>query len=385
MGRNLMIVAGEVSGDMYGGRLARALREVDPETRLIGIGGEDMAASGVELFGHISDLSVMGFWEVVREAGKIRRILRGAKEVLRQTAPDGLVLIDFYRFNIELAREAKRLGIPVVYYVAPKLWVWGKGRIRHLREYVDMVLAIFPFEEEFFRSQGMPVTYVGNPLIEIIRDDATADPEMIPDVEGADTVVSLLPGSRASEVRKLLPPFVGAAELISRELDGNVLFLLPISHTISRGLVEEMVAGASVKIRLVTGHSRQALRLSDMALVTSGTATLEAFLLGVPQVVAYRTSGLTYFLGKRIIRIERFSLPNILSGKEVVPELLQDEVIPERLARVALEILAGEGRMKEDYEEARQEVLSALKGGSASLLAASKVLEVVAGAEGTVS
>ena len=380
MARSLMIVAGEVSGDMYGGRLARALLELAPGTRLTGIGGDAMAEAGVKLTAHINDLSVMGFWEVIRDMGRLRRILDQAKKSLRGSRPDGLILIDFYRFNIELAKEAKRLGIPVVYYVAPKLWVWGKGRIKHLKNYVDHILAIFPFEEEFYRSQGMPVSYVGNPLTEMLGDSAASATLPILRKEVGETVVSLLPGSRTSEVRQLLPHFLGAAELISRELEGHVKFCLPLPQTISRTLVEDMIAQAGIEVMVTAGRSREVLRISDISLITSGTATLEAFLLGIPQVVAYRASWMTYFLGKRIIKIERFSLPNILAGRDVVEELLQEEVIPERLARAALKILDDDGAAKTEYMRAGQEVLTALKGNMASKLAAEKAMETISGA-----
>lgn len=375
-----MIVAGEVSGDMYGGRLARALLEMAPGTKLIGIGGDVMAEAGVELQVHISDLSVMGFWEVVRDANRLRKILNQARESLRRSKPDGLILIDFYRFNIELAKEAERLGIPVVYYVAPKLWVWGKGRIRHLKKYVDHILAIFPFEEEFYQSLGMPVTYVGNPLTEIIGEPAATGALPLLKKEERETVISLLPGSRTSEVRQLLPHFLGAAQLISRELEGKVKFYLPLPQTISRALVEDMLANAGIEVTITAGQSREVLRISDISLVASGTATLEAFLLGIPQVVAYRTSWLTYFIGSRLIKIERFSLPNILAGRDVVEELLQEEVIPERLARAALRILEEEGTARAEYLRAGREVLEALKGDQASRLAAQKALETISGA-----
>jgi len=372
-----MIVAGEVSGDMYGGRLAKALLALEPEIKLNGVGGDMMAEAGVELQVHIRDLSVMGLWEVVSEMGRLRKILNEVKESMRELRPDGLVLIDFYRFNIELAKEAKRLGIPVVYYVAPKLWVWGKGRIKHLKKYVDHILAIFPFEEEFFSSLGMPVSYVGNPLAEILGD-STADGPLLRKAVG-ETVVSLLPGSRTSEVRQLLPHFLRAAKLISRELEGKVKVYLPLPQTIPLALVENMIAQDGIEVTVIAGRSREVLRISDISLVASGTATLEAFLLGIPQVVAYRTSWLTYFLGKRIIKIERFSLPNILAGRDVVEELLQEEVIPERLARAGLKILE-EGPSRTEYLRAGQEVLKTLQGDQASRLAAQKALETISGA-----
>ena len=376
MALRLMIAAGEVSGDMYGGRLAKALTEAAPGTVLTGIGGDYMADAGVDLSVHISDLSVMGFWEVLRDAGRLKKILNETRESLRNSRPDGLILIDFYRFNIELAREAKNLGIPVIYYVAPKLWVWGKGRIRHLRRYVDRILAIFPFEEEFFRSMEIPVSFVGNPLTEIMGDAAASGVASIHKKEG-ETVISILPGSRISEVRQLLPHFLGAARLISMELEGRVRFYLPLSQTISRALVEDMIASSGIEVILTAGKSREVLGISDISLIASGTATLEAFLLGIPQVVAYRTSWLTYLLGKRLVKIDRFSLPNILAGRDVVEEFLQDEVIPERLARAALRLLENNGQARTEYLRAGEEVLKTLRGSEASRLAAEKVLETV--------
>jgi len=373
-----MIVAGEVSGDMYGGRLARALLDIAPGTTLIGIGGDSMAQAGVDLKAHVSDLSVMGFWEVLRDAGRLRKILNQARELLRKSRPDGLIIIDFYRFNIEVAKEARRLGIPVIYYVAPKLWVWGGGRIRLLRDYVDHILAIFPFEEEFFRSREMPVSYVGNPLTEILGESADSDGLPTLKKEAGKVVISLLPGSRVSEVSKLLPPFLGAAHLISSELDGNVKFYLPLPQTISRTLVEEMIVRSGIEVTITAGRSREVLRISDFSLVASGTATLEAFLLGIPQVVAFRTSWLNYAVGKRIIRIKRFSLPNILAGRDVVEELLQEEVVPEKLARAALKILRGDREARADYLRAGREVFETLKGRQASRLAAQKTMEIVA-------
>lgn len=373
-----MIVAGEVSGDMYGGRLARALRKLAPGIKLTGIGGNAMEEAGVNLQVHITDLSVMGIWEVLRESRRIRGILNDTRESLKRIKPDGLILIDFYGFNIKLAKEAKRLGIPVVYYVAPKLWAWGKGRIKKLKKYVGHILAIFPFEEEFFRTQGMPVSYVGNPLTEILKETAVKGDPRLEKGKG-DTVIAILPGSRISEVRALLPHFLGAAQLISRELEGNIKFYLPLPQTISCGMVKNLIDGTGIDVTILIGQSREVLGISDMALVASGTATLEAFLLGTPQVVAYRMSRLTYFLGKMIYKIDRFSLPNILAGQDVVEELLQDEVIPERLARSALKLLEDEGSARTKYLKAGQEVLEILRGGDASILAAEKTLEVFSG------
>ncbi|MDF1535054.1 MAG: lipid-A-disaccharide synthase [bacterium] len=375
MDRRVMIFAGEASGDMYGGLLAGALRGSDPGLRLSGIGGDAMAAAGVDLTVHIRELSVMGIWEVLRDLRRLRKVLEKAKSAMKAQKPDGLVLIDFYRFNIELAREAKKLGIPVVYYVAPKLWAWGKGRIVEMDSLVARVLAIFPFEEEFYRSHGVPVTYVGNPLMELLAaTDAGPLREELALAED-ETVISLLPGSRNPEVRMLLPVFLEASALLSRDLGGKVRILVPRAHTIPRAEMERMIDQSGVKATIIDGRSREALVLSDLALVASGTATLEAFLLGVPQVVAYRMARLTYHIAKRLFKLPRFSLPNIVAGREVVTELLQDEVTPERLAATALNLIGNE-EARRDYLAAGVEMKKVLKGEEASRLAAGQCAAV---------
>jgi lipid-A-disaccharide synthase len=374
----IMISAGEASGDMYGGRLVQSLRELDPDLDFFGLGGNAMSTAGVRLITHIRELSVMGFLEVFRELGRIRRIQKQAIIELERIRPDILILIDFYKFNIGLARRAKKLGIPVVYYVPPKLWVWGKKhRMKVLKNYVDRVLAIFPFEEDFYRSEKMPVTFVGNPLIELLEEggleDFKADHGLISE---EDTIIGLLPGSRAAEIQRMLPVFLEAAELISCELDGTTRFFMPLAHTISTEMVESILANSPVVVVTVDGDAGKVLKLADVSMVASGTATLEAFMLGALQVVAYKTSRLTYELGTRIINLSRVSLPNILAGRDVVEELIQDEVLPERLARNVLELL-GDAERRADYLESSAAVRKQLMGDGVSATAAREVMRVM--------
>jgi len=381
MGLRVMIFTGEASGEMYGGLLGEALRDLRPDIRLSGIGGDFMAGAGIELFAHIRDLSVMGFWEVIRDYRKLRNILEKGKDRIRKERPDAVVLVDFYRFNIEIARAARGLGIPVFYYVPPKLWVWGGRRIRTLREYVDRVLAVFPFEEEFFRSRGMPVTYVGNPLLELLEREEPNPIPAGPDLaDPGRLVIGLLPGSRPSEVSQILPVFLSSAQLIQRQLGDKVRFLLPLANTVPMPLVQEMVSSADLPLTIVQGGSRHVLRRSDAAMVASGTATLEAFLIGTPQVVAYKTSWLTSFLARRLVRIPWVSLPNILAGREVVKELLQENLTPVKLAASLLDLVRNEER-KSDYRKAGEAAKESLKGREASRLAARAVLSPFAGME----
>ncbi len=377
MSKRLMIIAGEASGDMYGGRLVKSLKEMVPDLTVYGVGGDAMAEAGVDLVVDIKDLSVMGIAEVLAKIVPLMKIRNKLVSNLKANPPDGLIVIDFPGMNINLAGKAKELGIPVVYYVAPKLWVSRKGRIKKLRESVDRILAIFPFEEEFYRSQGVPVKYVGNPIVDFLKDD-TGFKQFCErfSINGRETIIGILPGSRPAEIQKMLPVFLQAAKLISLELDGPVRFFLPRASTVSEEMLVQIIQDSGLDVDVIEGESRAVLQAADVSIVASGTATLEAFLLGALQVVAYKTSWLTYFLGMRLLNVPRVSLPNLLTGKDVVIELLQHQAIPERLAREALGLLASNDA-RTSYLEAAQEVRLSLKGEGASRLAAEAVLEVI--------
>lgn len=372
-----MIIAGEASGDMYGGRLVKSLKEMVPDLTVYGVGGDAMAEAGVDLVVDIKDLSVMGIAEVLAKIVPLMKIRNKLVSNLKANPPDGLVVIDFPGMNINLAGKAKELGIPVVYYVAPKLWVSRKGRIKKIRESVDRILAIFPFEEEFYRSQGVPVKYVGNPIVDFLKDD-TGFKQFCErfSINGRETIIGILPGSRPAEIQRMLPVFLQAAKLISLELDGPVRFFLPRASTVSEEMLVQIIQDSGLDVDVIEGESRAVLQAADVSIVASGTATLEAFLLGALQVVAYKTSWLTYFLGMRLLNVPRVSLPNLLTGKDVVIELLQHQAIPERLAREALGLLASNDA-RTSYLEAAQEVRLSLKGEGASKLAAEAVIEVI--------
>ena len=370
-----MMVAGEASGDMYGGRLARSFKELVPDISLFGAGGGEMRRAGVNLIADIKDLSVMGIAEIIGRIGPLLRIRKRLANELLNNPPDGLVVIDFPGMNMTLAEKAKEAGVPVVYYVAPKLWVSRKGRIGKLRRSVDRILAIFPFEEEFFRAQGVPVTYVGNPIMDFLKKDSSYEQFRLKySLKGTRNVIGVLPGSRPAEIQRLLPVFLEACRLILLELEGPGRFFLPRASTVPDEIVREVIAGSGLDITVIEGESRHVLRAADVSLVTSGTATLEAFLLGAPQVVAYKTSWLTYFIGMRMLNVPRVSLPNLLTGRDIVVELLQDQVIPERLARESLGLLLREDA-RQRYIEAGKELRLTLQGEGASLTAARVALE----------
>ncbi len=308
------LVAGERSGDLHAGNLAAAMRGLDPEVRLYGWGGERMQASGVKILQRYEDLAFMGFWEVVKNLGKIRGFMRLVRRQIEELRPDALILVDYAGFNLRLARWAKARGIRVFYYIAPKAWAWNESRAHRLREYTDLTLVIFPFEVPFFEKYGIPVKYVGNPLFDEIRH-FQPDSHFPGNAEGKP-VIALLPGSRKQEIGAMLKTM---AELTHT---------LPEYRWVIAGIStfpKEFYTSKGGNFQLVFDRTYDLLSVADAAVVTSGTATLETALFKVPQVVVYKTSALTYAIARLLVKIRFISLVNLVADKEVVKELIQRE------------------------------------------------------------
>ncbi len=346
--RSFFISAGEASGDFHGGALARALREVDPEVRLRGIGGKHMAEAGVELIADIRRLNVMGIVELLPRMREIIGIFGQAKDEIAAMRPDALIVIDFPEFNLRLADAVHKTGVRTVYHIPPKLWAWREGRIGKLRRVTDQVTVIFPFEEQFYAGHGVKAEYVGNPLIEDIRKRARPNPSGRP-------VVGLVPGSRRREIETLLPPMLDAVRALRLNVP-DVRFVLPVAPSVDRRMLLEAVKlGVELHDRPLT----EVVAGCDFAWVASGTAALETALVEVPMVVAYKVNPISLAVARRLVKLSHFSLPNILAGREVVPELLQNDVNGERLAAEALRILRD--------DEARRAVHADLRGVRRSL------------------
>lgn len=350
-----MIVAGEASGDMHGAHLAHALLERAPEARLFGMGGTMMKEAGVHLLFNPTSISAMGFVEVLKSVQVFRRLLGRFETLLDRQPPDALVLIDFPEFNMRLANLAHRRGIPVIYYFSPSAWAWRKGRAKTVAEHATAVCAVFPFEAKVYEEAGAPVEYVGHPLIDIVKP--TVSPEVARQQFGcADSspVIAILPGSRRQELDQHLTPIMGAVRKI-REVKPEAAFLMPLAHTVDRGQIEAKM-DPDLDIHYVEGRTYDVLAASDAALAASGTITLEAALIGTPIAVFYRTSSSSYWLAKRFYKGTHISLPNIIAEREVVEEILQDDVNPQRLAEGLLAILEPARRQEilEGYEEVKQ-------------------------------
>jgi lipid-A-disaccharide synthase len=348
----LFLSAGEVSGDMHGAHLARALKAMRPDVRLVGVGGPHMASAGVEILADVIAHSAVGLTENLPHVMPVMKAFKQAKATLADLRPDAVVLIDYQGANMDLAKFARKLGLKTVYYITPQEWLWGfKRGPAQVAAGVDHLLCVFAREAEVYRAAGGRVTYVGHPLIDILAND----PLPAYPVEGDRPVIALLPGSRPQEVRALLPVFLGAADKILQALP-ETRVLLPVASGHLRDEVLARVAESGLPITVVEGQAQSVLRAADVAVAASGTVTLEAAILGVPCVAAYQVSKLTAFLARRLLKVRHVTLPNIVAGKDVIPELLQENANPEALSRTVLRLLGdahARAAMKRDMAEVR--------------------------------
>lgn len=329
----IMLVAGEASGDLHGAHLATALRSLSPGIRLFGMGGRLMEKEGVRLLFNPTAIGTVGFTEALRSIQVFRRLLVRFAEVMDRQRPDALVLIDFPGFNMRLAELACERQIPVVYFFSPSAWAWGEARAHKVARTCKKVAAVFPFEYDVYKKAGADVVFVGHPLLDLVKPSMSRDEaRQYFGVADASMVVALLPGSRTQEIRSLLPPMLGAAQRIARQ-EPAARFLLPVAHTVSRGAVETYLKEVpDLPVRLIEGHVHDVMNAGDVGVIASGTATLEAALIGLPMVIVYKISAATYWIAKRLVKIPNIGLPNIVAGVRVVPELLQQDVEPDRIA-----------------------------------------------------
>jgi lipid-A-disaccharide synthase len=327
-----MIIAGEASGDLHGAKLAGELLSLDPGLSLSGIGGTGMAAAGVRILYDVSRLAVMGIVEVISRLKDIRSAMRILEKQFEADRPDLLILIDYPGFNLELARKAKKYDIPILYYISPKIWAWREGRIRKIKKYVDRMAVIFPFEKDFYRAHGLEVDFVGNPLLDQIQTNMSPDEfRTMHKMDPEAAVIGIMPGSRKQEVARMLPVFLQTAELLQEKI-GKCVFLLPLAATLSQDDLKAYgIESSGLDIRIIKEKHYEAMAVCDAAMAASGTLTLELAILQVPMVVSYRVSMLTYLLARPFIRVQYASLVNLVAGKEVVPELLQDKATSQNI------------------------------------------------------
>lgn len=334
-----MVIAGEASGEARAARLIEELRQRHPQVSFFGIGGERMRAAGVDILVDCREMAVLGLIEVLRHYRRIKGVLERMRELLRKERPDLLILVDYSGFNLRLAPTAKELGIPVLYYISPQVWAWRQKRVYKIREVVDQMVVVFPFEVELYEKAGVPVRYVGHPLVDEVHSDLDRDGALREfGMDPKRPCIGLFPGSRRNELQRLLPTLLDAAEIIHNQRP-EVQFILPQASTLDRAELESLLAGRSLPLTVVQSRFYDVTRACDTIATASGTATLEVALMGVPLVVVYKVSGLSYRIMRRLIKLKHIAMCNIVAGDEVAKELLQEEMSAERVGAELLRLL----------------------------------------------
>jgi len=350
--KEILIVAGEPSGDLHGANLARALWELDSSLTLYGVGGTKMAEAGVKLYFDIIDLAGIGLTEVFKSLKRLHKIFKELLVLIGKKKLRAIILIDFPEFNLRLAKAVKRFNIPVIYYISPQVWAWRRERVKTISRYIKKMLVVFPFEEEFYQKLGIPVKFVGHPLLDVVnpRGNKEMAKEMLKVPKGK-IVVGLLPGSRESEVKRHFPIMLEVAKIIGKAMP-EVEFILPGNSSLPESLFTNIMNRKNrVAVRLRPGLVSETMDAAELILVASGTATLEAACHFCPMIIIYKISFLTWLFVRPLIKVSHVGLVNLVAKKKIVPEYLQFQAKPERIAREALNLLKEENKRKEIVNE----------------------------------
>jgi lipid-A-disaccharide synthase len=351
----LLVSCGEPSGDLYAGELVRHLRPRRPDLEVFGLGGDHLQREGAHLIAHVRDVAVVGLFEVLRHLRRLRALFRALLEETDRARPALAVLVDYPDFNLRLARKLKERKVPVAYYVSPQVWAWRRGRLRAIRETVRHMIVIFPFEEQLYRTAGVPVTFVGHPLVDLVRPapDAAAFRRSV-GLDLSRPLIAVLPGSRPQEVRHNISPLAGALRLLEGRRP-EVQFALGVAPGLNPAIPTRGLEGLPVVP--VVGQTHSLMDTATLGLVASGTATVEAALLELPMVVFYRLSRVTYALGRPFVRVPHYAMVNLIAGREVAKELIQKDFSAEAVAREALALLDNpsvRGRQKAELRSVRE-------------------------------
>lgn len=374
----LMFVAGENSGDLHGSRLIAELRHREPEIECFGFGGDRMAAQGMRLDENLAQkLPIMGATQVIRNYGKIRNLLQRAYAMLATERPDAVVLIDYPGFNLRVATEAKRLGIPVIYFISPQIWAWHHSRIEIIKKTVALMLVILPFEESLYRDAGVPSRYVGHPLLDDSEEAPTkTEARVALGISQEARVIGLIPGSREGEIIRHLPLMLQSATLLLKRFP-DAHFLVPTASTISPELINKYIGRyPGLPITITSERPKTARAAMDFAICKSGTSTLELALADVPMVIIYYVSSVTYWFARTVVRIPWVGLVNIIANDTVAPELLQDAAQPEPLSKEVIRIMESPRRLEQMHDGYAQ-IRAKLGKPGASRRAAEAVLELL--------
>jgi len=328
--RTILIIAGEESGDIHAGNLVKEMLRLDSSLQFYGIGGEKMKKAGVELLFHTREMAFLGFFEVIEHLPFIHKVYNTMTSSLSEQHPDLVILVDYPGFNIRFAKEAKKRNIPVVYYISPQVWAWKKKRINTIAKRVEKMIVLFPFEVELYNEKGVDVSFIGHPLKDIVTPELSREKFFNQyGLNDSQPIVSLLPGSRKQEIQKLLPEMIEAFSVLKQKLP-QLQGIIARVENIDNNIYETMIKDK--QIHLVTDKTYDVIHYSDVAMVASGTATLETAILETPMVILYKINFLTYLIGKILVQLNNFGLVNIVAGKTIVPELLQHQVTGKNIA-----------------------------------------------------
>ncbi|MDZ7315355.1 MAG: lipid-A-disaccharide synthase [candidate division KSB1 bacterium] len=373
-GRKLLVIAGEASGDLHGGKLIEALLAADPSLKIAGIGGDRMQAAGMTLIRHIRETCFMGFAEVVRHLGKIRRTFAEVMHYAREEQPELAVLIDYPGFNLRLGKRLKALGTPVFYYIAPQVWAWHESRAQKMAAFVDRMAVIFPFEVDFFRRYGIDARFVGHPLMDGLQITLSRQ-EFFRwyDLDENAPLLAVFPGSRMQEIDRLLPMLLKTAEQLKSQYP-KLQVAVSVAETISKQKMEARVKGFPV--RLVPGCAYELMAYADAAVVKSGTSTLEAACFETPFCLVYKVSPLSFAIGKRVVKIPHIGLVNIVAGREIVKEFVQGDAVPDRILP-EIERLLFDAAYRQEIKSSLAGVKGLLGTPGASVRTASLILEML--------
>lgn len=330
--KRVMIVAGEASGDIYGAGLIKAVQQQDAHVTFFGIGGKRMREAGADTLVDSAEMAVVGLVEVLKHFDVIASAFLTLKKLLLQTPPDLLILIDYPGFNLRLAKIAKRAGIKVLYYISPQIWAWHQGRVKKIKRLVDHMAVILPFEAPFYEKAGVPVSFVGHPMADLVKVSLSRDEAAVSfGLDPSRQIVGLFPGSRRSEINRLLPTILGAAQLLHHKFP-DIQFVLPLASTLHDDDLTPYLAKADLPVTIVHERVHDLIRACDAVISVSGTVTLEIALVGTPMVIIYKLSPITYQLAVRLIKVDHIGLCNIVAGETVAKELIQDEASAENIA-----------------------------------------------------
>ena len=357
MKKSVLIVAGEVSGDLHAAKVVRVVKNRSPETDFWGIGGDDMRAEGVELLQHTDQMSVMGIVEVLRQYRFFKGVLEQVLVEVDRRKPDAALLVDYPGFNLRLAAELKKRGVKVYYYISPKVWAWNKKRIPKMAKVIDRLMVVFPFEVEVFNGSGLQVDFVGNPLVAQIDESLSETRKSLP--WQAERRIALLPGSRKQEIDRILPTMMEAAKTLEAQFP-EASFIIATPNRRIEKIVNHQIAQCLEKpsrLNVICGNARELMRQAEVAIVTSGTATLETALIGTPHILVYKTSAFTYWFARSVVKISHIGLVNIVANRTVCPELIQRDATSEALAAATARLMADTPERKamlDGYEEVRR-------------------------------